>query len=89
MLQEKGVVFQKPSSSKDLYHVRNRAVVANKFRGMTFIVSRNSRNVSEIVEMFQKEKLAIQVLSVYSEVLSAAYFTVAFTSVSPTELLFL
>ena len=47
MLQEKGVVFQKPSSSKDLYHVRNWAGVANKFRGVTFIVSRNSRNVSK------------------------------------------
>lgn len=47
MLQEKGLVFQKPSSSKDLYYVRNWAVVANKFRVMSFIVSRNSRNVSE------------------------------------------
>ena len=69
MLQEKGVVFQKPSSSKDLYHVRNWAVVANKFRGMTFIVSRNGRNVSEIVEIFQKEMLDIQVLSVYTSLI--------------------
>lgn len=83
MLQEKGVVFQKPSSSKDLYYVRNWAVVANKFSGMTFIIS---KNIAEIVEMFQKEKLDIQVLSVYSKVFSAAYFTVGCTSVSPTEL---
>lgn len=50
---------------------------------MTFIIS---KNIAEIVEMFQKEKLDIQVLSVYSKVFSAAYFTVGCTSVSPTEL---
>lgn len=52
MLQEKGVVFQKPSSSKDLYYVRNWAVVANKFSGMTFLISKNNKNITEIVEMF-------------------------------------
>lgn len=61
-------------------------MVANKFSSMTFIISKNSKNIAEIVEMFQKEKLDIQVLSVYSEIFSAAYFTVGCTSVSPTEL---
>lgn len=53
---------------------------------MTFIISKNSKNIAEIVEMFQKEKLDIQVISVYSKVFSAAYVTVACTSASPTEL---
>lgn len=61
-------------------------MVANKFSGMTFIISKDSKNIAEIVEKFQKEKLDVQVLSVYSKVLSAAYFTVGSTSVSPTKL---
>lgn len=86
MLQEKGVVFQKPRSSKDLYYVRDWTVVVNKFSGMTFIISKNSKNIVEIVEMFQKEKLDIQTLSVYWKVFSAAYFTAGCIPVSPTEL---
>lgn len=53
---------------------------------MTFIISKNNKNIAEIVEMFQKEQQDIQVLSVYSEVFSAAYFTAGCTSVSPTKL---
>lgn len=53
---------------------------------MTFIIGKNSKNIAEIVALFQKEKLDIQVLSVYSKVFSAAYFTVGCTSVSPSEL---
>lgn len=61
-------------------------MVANKFSGMTVLISKNNKNITEIVEMFQKEQQDIQVLSVYSEVFSATYFTVGCTSVSPTEL---
>lgn len=61
-------------------------MVVKKFSCVTFIISKNSKNIVEIVEVFQKEKLDIQALSVYSKVFSAAYFTAGCISVSPTEL---